>query len=827
MYFASPSLPVHQVPPKSARRNASKSAPSSANVSPLASPPPPPTPSGSGRHDAGALLNLLEPAIDGPPSPESIRAFKRQMKRTSVLDKHQSHQTSSSGSASLRSLTSVDRPSWEQAFDGISLSRKSSGRSTSSSMQQHRDRPESVQIFGKTIFNRRGRLRRESSAPNSSGSSLHSNEVAAETTSSTSAKDAFMPSIFGRRRAGKPEAVAEESDTKRKFTISGPYNFQHLTNNDPDTPDESQFSDFSSEALPLGDTGLVAEAHARPPTLRSPPLPPSGFLPRTRSQEQVRVAPPRPPRSPMNPTFNASAAPVPPPRISSRVSMRYDGFDPLESTSLERPLTSGSVFRRPQPLTISEDDTSRQPYHSHSYSHSVATTPTAEKRYSQIFNSVPDESNWPLSCPLTCPSTSTFEAALPDVPEEDEQQQFHFGHRSRISNASNASSLRGSQSVPLLRQFAQAQSSSSQRPSSGGSDTLGRFDLLAAQRALRASCDEGSASTPDPLARESWEDDIDYCYDHEAEADCDYAWDRPSLDIRRDEANSTPVDFSRMISHARNPSFGRLKPPAQGDVPALSPVSQASVTSAQEAITPGTIAPANFSLPRSDGRQSQRFLKVRPVSQASSFKESHGFTLSPSLLIPGSDYHREMLAHEADELSGNHEFPPYKEPTLTMETSTLLVQSRTSASTTASVSERSSSERHISTASASTAMTQLTASTSSLSMEELVVKAEAIGVVEAQPPAALPGRGRGKSLSHIRTMPEVDGPESPVLMMHDTSQGMFSRRSKDDGAAAKLVKKKSSGHFRRQRAKTTSLSTPPPPIQYSPFPAVNMTTSRI
>ena len=29
----------------------------------------------------------------------------------------------------------------------------------------------------------------------------------------------------------------------------------------------------------------------------------------------------------------------------------------------------------------------------------------------------------------------------------------------------------------------------------------------------------------------SWEDDIDYCYDHEVEADCDYNWERRSIDV--------------------------------------------------------------------------------------------------------------------------------------------------------------------------------------------------------------------------------------------------------------------------------------------------------
>ncbi len=152
-----------------------------------------------------------------------------------MLDKHQSHQTTSSGSSSLRSLTSADRPSWEHALEGLTLSRKSSGRSTTSSMQP-RERPESVQIFGKSLFNRRGKLKRRGSSAHSSSasSSLYSAEMYHENghpPTSNSNRDTFIPTFFNRRRTLKPETVAEESETRKtmKLQISEPYNFQHLT----------------------------------------------------------------------------------------------------------------------------------------------------------------------------------------------------------------------------------------------------------------------------------------------------------------------------------------------------------------------------------------------------------------------------------------------------------------------------------------------------------------------------------------------------------------------------------------------------------------------
>src|SRR3954467_14979243 len=85
---------------------------------------------GHSRHDSDSIRGLLEPAIEGPPSPETIRALNNQMRQSSAREKHQSqqsgHTATSSGSSSLLSLASADRPSWENALDGLSLSRKSS-----------------------------------------------------------------------------------------------------------------------------------------------------------------------------------------------------------------------------------------------------------------------------------------------------------------------------------------------------------------------------------------------------------------------------------------------------------------------------------------------------------------------------------------------------------------------------------------------------------------------------------------------------------------------------------------------------------------------------
>ncbi|KAH8910057.1 hypothetical protein BR93DRAFT_966111 [Coniochaeta sp. PMI_546] len=826
--WAFPSLPVYDYRPaptgdgrtkrtKAPKKSKSSDVPVPSKELPSSFPPQRPLPpSHLLTHDMSS--DFLGPAVDGPPSPESIRALNRQMRRTSVLEKHQSHQTSSSGSSSLRSLASGSRPSWEHGFEGVTLSRRSSGRSTASSMPT-RERPDSVQIFGKTIFNRRGKLRRETSAQSSSASSLYSADIPNEAMpapTSIPGKE-FGSKIFGRRKTLKSEA-ADAIPVERKYQISGPYNFQHVThtNNDhaSDTQrtsrmgsvaeyNDTQFADFSSEALPLPE-GSEHAFLSRPPSFM-PQTSPRWLLQHTQSQEQLRVPPPRPPRSPVDPD-HAANPPVPPPRVSSRISMRYDGFDPLASTELERPLTSGG-FRHPRPFGLPDD----------------ATSPPAISPRSAI---PADDANWPLPCP----ASPIYESPLAGVPEEDENAPAN--RPSRASMASNSSSLRASQSVPLLRQLSLSQSPKSpgfRRPPSAASDTLGRLDLLAAQRALKAALTEGNGA--DEVERESWEEDIDYCYEHEAEADCDFAWDRPSLDISRDGDTVTPVEGDRR----QNPRVDVAPPmltPGQLDMPALSPCSQVSTTTAQEAITPTHLAmpkTSNFSLPKRDGTQTQRYLHVRKSSDASSFKESHGFTLSPSLLIP-ADYREQMQAHEAEGLSPHNLFHQvsYEEPTLTMDKSALFIYPRTSASTTGSnETDRSQySERHISRTSASTDFTRLTMSTTSLDIENYIPKQD-IDVMPPPVPVEEAPVVHARAKSHGTIMPSLSESEE----MQDEPGPLRRDLSASDPNLVRLANKsptKRKDSFpARRRARTTSLSTPPPPGQYALFPSVQVTGNRI
>ncbi|CAJ2506942.1 Uu.00g081280.m01.CDS01 [Anthostomella pinea] len=787
-----------------------------------------------------SISDVFEPALDGPPSPESIRAFSKQMKRASNVDKRRSAMTTSSGSSSRRSTLS-DRRSWDRGLESLSLSRELSERSTSGGMPP-RDRPESMQLFGKAIFNRRGKLRRETSDEGPSSSSLLSSaEPPMDSGSALPRDQRFIQAMFARRRTMRPEA----GESQRKLQISGPYNFQHVSHAQKESlpnlesvsrrelaselssmrprrttdasiisiqPDQLRITGLPSDVLRAQQdpsVGLNAGpsaqdqvniAQSRQKTL--PPTPPSPrrFTRRIPSLDNIRRSPPRPPRSP---TSNAQASPVsPPPRTSSRASMRYDGFDPLSTTTLERPMTSAG-FRQPQPFVPPSPEASRD-----------SDTPEQDTVDDFVFShaiSTPDDVAWPLTM-------TGFPFPLADVPEEEE-----LTRPSRMSITSNHSSLRGSVSVPLLRQMSLTQTA--QRPPSSASETLGRFDLFAAQRALQAGiCEEDEV---EDLMRDNWEDDIDYCYDHAAEADCEYAWERPSCDMtREDRCDDNGAVRSRMDPRGSScPVSSKMLSPVGIDVPALSPASQFSNGTQHEAVTPSALtvpAASNFSLPRRDSSAQLRRGDDQSLSRGSSFKESHGFNLSPSLLIP-NDYQQQMLQYEREEYELDDEYLSSqfaKNVTL-----------RSSASTTDStLSEHSmTSSRHKSIASTSTAFTRWTGSSTSSFLQ---VHVEDLQTMVSKPHV---DSDHIAVAANLETLPEAEA-EAPALApfsRQDSTREAGHNRAQSE---ANLLFKNSRNatttttadakHSRepvktRRRARTTSRSHNNAAPQFALFPPVS------
>ncbi|PCD35811.1 hypothetical protein AU210_008369 [Fusarium oxysporum f. sp. radicis-cucumerinum] len=714
------------------------------------------------RHSPIDLDEYMVPAIEGPPSPERIRQLSKQMKHASHLNR--GHRAVSSGSSSF---VNSER-GWEQGFENMSITRHSSQRSTTSGTSSSRDRPDSVQVLGKNIFHRRakssksGRSRRESSAQSSSGSSLYSTELSSET-SLTTFKDAIMPTIFARRKSSRDETALQ-----KKLQISGPFNFQHVTH----TPREQVANSASrtpgqEHPQPNFYSDRVVEHEVSPRSSRASNLP-RRLIKHARSQEQLRTSPPRPvrpPRPPLEPLHSPTlGAPIPPPRGSSRQPSLQDG-DALAVARFDRPLTSGG-FRHPQPFSPSEI-MERPPATSHGYAMAPeqAVLPVDDHRFSHAITT-PDDAAWPL------PVTASYEPPLPDVPEEEEHM-VNIG-RSPKSIISTRSSLRASQSVPLLR----------------GSQTL---ENNAAQHS--AGHYNGQAHS----IRESWEDDIDYCYEHEADANFDYEWERPSLEGGREHAPGVQVALFEDDELRELPIIGTAESSpgmlsaSRFDMPALSPASQASPESAFEAVTPstGVAVTNNFSLPRGDKvHRPSNLSHCRNDSRASSFKESYGFTLSPSLLIPG-DYHQQMLLNETERQSYSGEDDvvhgivdpnhPYEDVSNAASHTSLQI---------------------------STSLNKWVESNNTIRESQIIKSRDDSDEEETTPPAST----EKDTVPELTPFPSVPVTKKPHHKSH-ASESIVRDDIPNNTKSVELPK------TRRPRARTTSLSTQAPPVgQYALFP---------
>lgn len=592
-------------------------------------------PSPTSTQASTSLAVTIEPSIDGPPSPGNIRAYAEQMKRGSILTSRSRSYTTSSATPSFRSGSSSAASA---AGEPITLSRQSSRRSNASSMPSRSgENTESAQGFGKGLFSRTSRKLRRNAGSRSSSSLSTLSTNPSMLVEGQSAKDYYYENKQGSRRGTFSAATSTSSDGETRHNISGPYDFRHLTHTRHEQlpnlhrtsrmelaaefsairasqaptagklkgirADDLHFKNFSSEAVNLssaaeGESRPVTSHHRRERTRNGSIDETIRGLENVKSAENLRSTPPRPPRSPV------TASNAVPPRTSSRTaSMVWGNFDPLATTSLERPDT-GTGFRKPKAFHL-PIPTSLPP--------SLTRSDIAEEHFAPETRSPPKSpgpESWPLSAPF-----ETFQLA--DVPEEEEN--LGASRRSRMSTASGE--LRASKSVPLFstQTFAGRRSSvinnvRPETPPSRGHGDAGATTI-------------GMVMTPSRptvhVTHDSWEDDIDYCYEHEAEADCDYEWERrPAIDVPMADAINIGLGIASAEDRTRPDSH--LEVPSSADIPDLSPLSHNSIES-PELLTSGLLRPSH----------------LRSVSHASSFKESHGFTLSPSLLIP-SDFSIQM-----------------------------------------------------------------------------------------------------------------------------------------------------------------------------------------
>ncbi|KAI1437659.1 hypothetical protein GGR50DRAFT_685713 [Xylaria sp. CBS 124048] len=607
-----------------------------------------------------SISDLLEPAMDGPPSPEGIRAFSRRVKRGSIIEQHNHEQATSSSPAPPLDFSDI---LGERSLENSDLSRNPSQRS---------QRPDSVQLFGKGVFSRRPKLRREQSDQSYLNNPLRPlTEVATNSAPDPSREPRFIQSMFTRRARGASEA------SQKKFQISGPYDFQHLSHsskdNMPSAVERSEpISNFQG-ARPRTTTGSSVTLdgfYLADKALPKAPGAPEDFE-RHSPRGSIQMSPPFLP----TPTSDdAQITPIAPLSRSSGRPVRHDRGDSFAIPIMNRTETDSSYL--PQTLVFSPNDGFRPSPASQVSNDRSEQHVTSSEELSPYSSLSANETAWPLTGSMS---------SLPQVPEEEECQM-NGNNTSHMTFQSNSTSLRGSMSVPQLRRV--SSNKVTHRSPSNASDTLGRYQVISAQQAIYEYEYENERANEDSLFRHSWEDDIDYCYDHAAEADCDFAWERPSCDFEREDY------FAQ--SSVLSPAVG-LAPPLRSlpDAPELSPsMSNSSASTQRGVVTPtgSAVMPitSNFSLPKIDTSFPLKRDSNPSRSSSSSFQEMPEFHLSPSLLIPNDDYHEKMLHFERGDLSGEPSIALPNDQYLTFAKTDAFVHARSSASTiTSTLSEQS------------------------------------------------------------------------------------------------------------------------------------------
>lgn len=481
------------------------------------------------------------------------------------------------------------------------------------------DRPESIQIFGKSLFSR-GSRKSKTASGRSSSMSLH------------------------QRDSQYADGRIEEEPSK-KHLISGPYNFQHVIHTAQGSQSgvevKSRGSSLDNEqtlsgrphASSISDSDYMSDAitetaHSIAEEVEGTPRPqrrtfrksvsPINVAPRLRSSQShdsVRNAPPRPPRSPMMPM------PLPgglPPRTSSRTpSMIWDEYDPLASTSLERPHYA-SGFRRPQAFHL--------PLSPPLPAENMAPVGDYFSQPSPVPARPQDNVGWPFA---PQPSPSESGSQLADVPEEEE-----LTAATRRQNRLSTASIRASRSVPNMQSRSRADSRAN------ASD----IPLPPTPTAFLGFAEQAKIQQPIKLnldSFDSWEDDIDYCYEHEVEADCEYNWERTSIDTEiarkdfHDSACSTgEFDFATDASPRSVRSVRRVSNEYGLPDPYVSPPSP----SKDVFQIPEFDFASQFSTGSLTSSRKRESYKLNDLLLAAprneEFQESQGFTLSPSLLIP-------------------------------------------------------------------------------------------------------------------------------------------------------------------------------------------------
>ena len=450
-----------------------------------------------------------------------------------------------------------------------------------------------------------------------------------------------------------------------KQSISDPYNFQHLTHtgahhakalrNASQSDLVTEFSAIRASQAPHPELkGIRADClHSRKNSVDLPltlpvdgPTTPTSLSPsRTRDQwskyaqrdlRSLRYSQSVDNLARITPrSFSSPTPPIsPPPRRSSKGQSRLP-YDPL-ATAQDSP-TRPSFPRSPLILNHSRPMDSPTLSGPSAVGHAITT---------------PDDTAFTLNPCQRSPSG----AGLADVPEEDEGYPWmrHPGHIPRPSTASSA--IRHTKSFPSTSCFplqsgsspAYSHSSSSTERNAGSDPTLPLYGHETEEIPSKRRSQHPSTETS--FMENSWEEDIDYCYEHAAEADCAFDWDRVSIDEDRTSSATKVIDDiieSAASSFENIPDEGETSPSVGNDSNASFPGASRSssydyiydrpsplVTRHSNATLPHSSISSTITVPGIITPAEPTFVPQIVNQSARTSQGSVMFNLSPSLLIP-------------------------------------------------------------------------------------------------------------------------------------------------------------------------------------------------
>ncbi|KAL2866306.1 uncharacterized protein BJX67DRAFT_356181 [Aspergillus lucknowensis] len=437
--------------------------------------------------------------------------------------------------------------------------------------------------------------------------------------------------FFGRHHKTR----SSDANAQMKRMISDPFDFQHLTHTSPSqfnaldkarqTDLVTEFSAIRASQKPVANLkGIRAEdIH-----LRELPADQVGHCPA--EPDNIGPLPASPPRSP-------GARSVSPrereyrPHLESRVFenfsrpvSRYPRVDsPTSPPRASSPrLASSPEIPEPSPRVIDEilGLNTHQTYPEHVYptdnesinSSSLVTLNMENILHSNMGHAITTGPGFESMDSRTVSALASSTTELEGVPEEDEATHWHdrpqsptlqsprtqdskVSSRPIATQPDTANTPRSHLSIHVAKELSKKFSESL------GSPTLPQYrsdadsmpnDTRNTRTKLRRQSSVHQKVTHATIF-ESWDDDIDYCYEHAAESTSNFEWARNSLEEPREEGIKVTISTSSFpVSSVLSPVNALSDPQHLGisdlSTPDLNPSSSRSAPSSRQAVTPSS-----------------------------------------------------------------------------------------------------------------------------------------------------------------------------------------------------------------------------------------------